>query len=157
MSISYYCAAVDDSTLYVRATRQMFSYTISTARWSQFPNSPVEFYPSVIVNNFLTLVGGNLCCETQLYSLSGESSDRRWTEEFPPMPTKRQGTIALGTGTALIVAGGRDRNMTTLQIVEVLNTETLQWSTAADLPQPLAFAPATICCDHIHLLDEFNM
>ena len=159
MSISY-CAAVDDSTLYVRATRQMFSYTISTARWSQLPNSPVEFCPSVIVNNFLTLIGGNLRCDTltnQLYSLSGESSDRRWTEEFPPMPTKRQGTTALCTGTALIVAGGRDRNMSTLQTVEVLNTETLQWSTAADLPQPLAFAPATICCDHIHLLDEFTM
>ena len=159
MSISY-CAAVDGSTLYVRATRQMFSYTISTAQWSQLPNSPVEFCPSVIINNFLTLVGGNLHRDTltnQLFSLTGESGDRRWTEEFPPMLTKRQGTTALCTGAALIVAGGRDRNMSTLQTVEVLNTGTLQWSTAADLPQPLTFAPATVCGDHVHILGEFNM
>ena len=44
-----------------------------------------------------------------------------------------------------------------LRTVEVLNTETLQWSTAADLPQPLAFAPAMVCCDHIHILDKFTM
>ena len=159
MSISYR-AAVDDSTLYVRVTRRMFSYTISTARWSQLLNSPVEFFPSVVVKNLLTLIGGNLHCNTltnQLYSLTGESNDRRWTEEFPPMPTKRQGTTALCTGTALVVAGGRDRNMSTLRTVEVLNTETLQWSTAADLPQPLVFAPAMVCCDHIHILDEFTM
>ena len=159
MSISY-CAAVDDSTLYIRATRQMFSYTISTSSWSQLPNSPVEFCPLVIINNLLTLVGGNPHCDTltnQLFSLTGEGSGRRWTEEFPPMPTKRQGTTALCTGTALIVAGGRDKDMLTLQAVEVLNTETLQWSTAADLPQPLTFAPAAVCGDHVYIMGESKM
>ena len=55
ISISY-CAAVDRNTLYVRLTRQIFSYTISTTRWSRLPNSPVEFCPSVVINNFSHLL-----------------------------------------------------------------------------------------------------
>lgn len=73
------------------------------------------------------------------------------------MLTKRQGRTALCTETALIVAGGRDRNMSVLQTIEVLNTETLQWSIAADLPQPLTFAPATVCDDLVYILGELNM
>ena len=52
------------------------------------------------------------------------------------MPTKRQWTTALCTGTTLIVAGGMGVD-TVLSIVEVMNTESHQWSTAADLPEPM--------------------
>ena len=160
-----YCAAVDGSTLYISSSSSstnVYAYTISTSSWSQLPNSPTVMCPSVIINNLLTLVGGNHnhifgAVTNQLFSLTGEGSGRRWTEEFPPMPTKRRGSIALCTGTALIVAGGW--NLSTLQTVEVLNTETLQWSTAADLPKSLAlnFATAAVCGDHVYILREFNM
>ena len=48
----------------------------------------------------------------------------------------------LTTGATLIVAGGLGVNGV-LSIVEVMNTETLQWSTAADLPQPRYKSSAT--------------
>ena len=86
----------------------------------------------------------------KLFSLTAEGSVRRWTEKFPPMPTKRLGSTALCTGTALIVAGGVCS--ITLQTVEVMNTETLQWSIAADLPQPLCEAPGMVSGDHIYIL-----
>ena len=157
-----YCAAVDGSTLYISSiisSRDVYAYTISTSSWSQLPDSPTELCPSVIINNLLTLVGGNYSgnITNQLFSLTGEGSGRRWIEEFPPMPTKRYGSIALCTGTALIVAGGCNKDVSTLRTVEVLNTETLQWSTAADLPQPLAFARAAVCGDHVYILGESNM
>ena len=154
-----YCAAVDDSTLYVRVTYQMLGYTISTSSWSQLPNSPTINCPSVIIDNLLTLIGG-YCSGTltnQLFSLTGEGSGRKWTEKFPSMPAKRWGSIALCTGTALIVAGGRDKDRSALQLVEVLNTKTLQWSTAADLPQPLLCAMAAVCDDQIYILGQSNM
>ena len=47
--------------------------------------------------------------------------------------------------------------MSTLQTVEVLNTETLQWSTAADLPQPLSLASVAVCGDQIYITGETNM
>ena len=161
MSMSH-CAAVDGSTLYVSvsSTCLMVSYTISSSRWSHLPDSPTTLCPSAIINNLLTLVGGYHIHGTltnQLFSLTGEGSDKGWTVEFPPMPTNRWGSIALCTETALIVAGGRDKERSTLQTTEVLNTETLQWSTAADLPQPLSFAPATVCGDQIYTLGKSNM
>ena len=67
------------------------------------------------------------------------------------MPTKRYGSTALCTGTTLIVAGGRNSGVR-LQTVEVMDTNTLQWSTAADLPQPLWCAPGAVCGDHVYIL-----
>ena len=156
-----YCAAVDGSTLYVRRamSRQMYTYTISTSSWSQLPDSPTTFCPSVVINNNLTLVGGfhNGTTTSQLFSLTENDSGRRWTEEFPPMPTKRWGSTALCIGTALIVAGGKNQDWFILQTVEVLDTETLQWSTATDLPKPLSHASAAVCGDQVYILGKANM
>ena len=157
-----YCAAVDGSTLYVVLVYQALCYTISTSSWSQLSDSPSFDSSSVIINNLLTVVGGydySGAITNQLFSLTGQGSDRRWSEEFPAMPTKRSGTIVLCIEAALIVAGGgNDKSVpSTLLTVEVMNTATLQWSTAADLPQPLTFAPASVCGDHIYILGESNM
>jgi N-acetylneuraminic acid mutarotase len=68
------------------------------------------------------------------------------------MPTKRMWTTSLCTGTALIVAGGMGGSAKVQSTVEVMDTETRQWSTAADLPQPIYFASATICGDQLYML-----
>ena len=70
------------------------------------------------------------------------------------MPTRRIDTTSLCTGTTLIVAGGMgvgDRSGV-LSTVEVMNTENHQWSTAADLPEPMFKASATICGDQLYML-----
>ena len=72
------------------------------------------------------------------------------------MPTKRWGTAALCTGTALIVAGGWGEDELVLSTVEVMGTENHQWSTAAHLPQPIYCASATICGDRIYMLGGFD-
>ena len=163
MTIKSHSASVDDSVLYIRMSRQVYGYTISTSSWSRFPNSPTENCPSVVINNLLTLIGGSYSgvFTNQLISLTEEGNGirRRWTEEFPPMPTKRESSTALSTGTALIVAGGRMKDSSLLKTVEVLNTTTKQWSTVADLPQPLCDAPAAVCGEYIYILrpSESNM
>ena len=151
-----YCAAADRNTLYVKMWKSVYAYTSS---WSQLPDSPTRSCPSVIINNLLTLIGGDHSgtITNQLFSLTGKGSGRRWIEEFPPMPTKRHGSIALCTGTTLIVAGGWDKDWSRLRAVEVLNTDTLQWSTAANLPKPLVCAPAALCGDRIYILGDSNM
>ena len=158
-----YRAAVDGNTLYVVVGCPAFYYTVSTSSWSRLPDSPSFDSSSVIINNLLTVVGGHMygtsVVTNKLFSLTGEGSGREWTEKFPPMPTKRYWTIALCTEAALIVAGGWDDKsaLLGLQIVEVMNTETVQWSTAAELPQPLWFAPASVCGDQIYILGGSNM
>ena len=44
----------------------------------------------------------------------------------------------------------------TLQTVEVMDIGSLQWSTAADLPQPLSYAPASLCGDQVYILRELE-
>ena len=158
MSESSY-SATDGTTLYIRQDdKSVYAYTISTSSWSQLPDSPTDNCPSVIINNLLTLVGGDHRGTTtnQLFSLTGEGRGRKWTEKFRPMPTKRWGSTALCTGTALVVAGGDTKQCSDLKTVEVMNTGTEQWSTAADLPQPLWQAPAAVCGDHVYILGRSN-
>ena len=157
---SFHNAIAYGTAVYVRLeNNKVYSFTTSTSSWSQLPDSPNYECPSVIVNNLLTLVGGKRSITpitqliiNQLFSLTGEGSGRRWTKKFPPMPTKRYGSTAQCAGTALIVAGGMGEDFSTLQIVEVMNTETLQWSTAAHLPQPVSCAPGAVCGDHVYIL-----
>ena len=152
---SPYNAVADRTALYIRlGNRNVYAFTISTSSWSKLPDSPTYHCPSVIVNNLLTLVGGNHkgVITNQLFSLTGKGSKRGWTEEFPEMPTKRYGSTALCSRTTLIVAGGRTKDSSTLQTVEVLNIEILQWSTAANLPHPLYRAQGAICSDHVYFM-----
>ena len=72
------------------------------------------------------------------------------------MPTKRCGTTSLRTGTTLIVAGGTGEGIKVLSTVEVMDIETHQWSTAADLPQPMYLASATVCGDQFYVLGGIN-
>ena len=80
----------------------------------------------------------------------------RWTKKFPPMPTRKQHTIALCTGTTLVVAGGSGEGSQVLSTVEVMNTENLQWFTATDLPEPMYWASATTCGDQLYMLGRVN-
>ena len=158
-----YNAVADSTALYVRpGNLKVHAFTTSTSSWSQLPVSPTIDCPLVIVNNLLTLVGGYLgrnstiggylTTTNQLFSLTGVGWGRRWTEKFPPMPTKRYASTALCTGTALIVAGGVGEDHSILYTVAVMNTETLQWSTAADLRQKVSYAPGAVCGDHVYIL-----
>ena len=89
----------------------------------------------------------------KLYSLIDEGNGRWWSEKFSPMPTRRYNVSALCTGTGLIVAGGWGHGKDeALKTVEVLKTETQQWYTAADLPQPLSYSSLTLCSDLVYLL-----
>jgi hypothetical protein len=68
------------------------------------------------------------------------------------MPTKRRLTTSLCTGNVLIVAGGKGVGDRELSTVEVMNTGTYQWFTAANLPRPMYHASATVCGDQLSML-----
>ena len=51
---------------------------------------------------------------------------------------------------------GYDDSNQKLQTIEVLNTETGQWLTAPDLPEPLSQSSLTLCGDLLYLLGGFD-
>ena len=72
------------------------------------------------------------------------------------MPTERSDTTAVCNGIILIVAGGLRNDHRVVSTVEVMNTENLQWSTAADLLKSIYSASATVCCDQLYMLCGAN-
>ena len=136
-------------------SKDVYSYDSEQQTWSSLPPCPHSNSSLAVVSGFLTAIGGGwgTLATNQLFSLTGE---RKWVEHFPPMPTKRKGTAAVCSGASLVVAGGEGTNIAYLNTVEVMDTETLQWSTASRLPFPLTFASATICQDRIYLLGYYT-
>ena len=101
----------------------------------------------------MTAVGGEHSgnCTNTLLSLVEKDGENKWVEHFPPMPTKRALTVTVSTGKTLVVAGRYGKGYTTLATVEVMDTDTLQWSTSSSLPHPLSDATATVCGDRVYL------
>ena len=127
----WFDAVMDGNTVYTRyrATVNIYSYDITSDSWSQLPDCIHRSGSIAVINGWLTTVGGGSYpnYSNELLCLTGKGSGRRWTKQFSPMPTKREWTVSLCTGIALIVAGGWGVGGV-LSTVEVMDTETHQWS-----------------------------
>ena len=155
---SYGAAVVFGTKVYFyHMSDEIRFYDITSHKWTSLPSPPKAGYSLAVVNDKLTAIGGGyfLHYTNKLYSLNGVGIDLTWDEDFRPMPTKRADTIALSTETALIVAGGKktgsifgDKESLS---VEVMNTETLQWSIASPFPSGLYDASAVLCNGSIYV------
>ena len=165
-------AVVSGTTVYFKNgySPEVHGYDSIDDVWFQLVDCRYQDCSLVIVNNLLTAVGG--WNSNQIFSLLGESptdsssslihhvddDTMHWAELFPPMLTKRHWTTNICTDTFLIVAGGdgpaeEEKSLTT---VEVMDINTLQWSTAADLPNGVKMASITLCHDRLYLLGGKN-
>ena len=106
-----------------------------------------------IVNSLLTAIGGKMPNHEVTNSLL-TLTDNKWTEKFPPMPTKRWLTAAMCNNMYLAVAGGVGEKGKYLSTVEVMDIQSLppQWSIASSLPHPLIHATATCCEGQVYTL-----
>ena len=125
--------AVDESRVYFRCgvrkeEKAVYSYDLSSKKWSELSECPNYGFSLAIVKGFLTAIGGKKPSDDKtskdevansLFSLI----DNKWMERFPPMPTKHWLTTAVCSGRYLVVAGGLIANKR-LSTVEVMDTET---------------------------------
>ena len=132
-------------------SRGLFTYNISDNSWLQLPDCRFESCSLAIINRQVTTIGGTPDCVSYTDKLMSLANEHKWTEKFRPMPTKRRSATAVRTGTVLIVAGGAVESGR-LATVEVLDFETSQWSTAADLPKPLSSCSAAVHGDQLYML-----
>ena len=148
-------ACTNGSKVYFRDSKRIYAYDTDSHNWSQLSDCPYSDCSLVIVKTLLTTVGGfdrHLKITNKLFSLTGDGNDHNWNNVFPPMPTQREYAAALSTGSHLIVAGGEKAGEVVLETVEVMNIDALQWSTIANLPEPLSQLSITLCGDRIYLL-----
>ena len=146
---------VHGSTAYFSNDYDVYSYTVPENKWTKLPQCKYEQFAMAVINDALTAIGGwdNQGAVTNtLLSLSGSS----WEEVLPPMSTKSRHPAAANTPTHLVIARGRSLLEDGIATVEVLHTETLQWSTASSLPEAVRFPQMTICGGCLYLADDEN-
>ena len=143
---------VHERTAYFSHEKSVYSYTMSSDKWTKLPECKFQLFGLAVVKGKLTTIGG--FTTNSLFSLSGSS----WKEVLPPMPTKRCRPAAASTPTHLVVAGGmREYFSGYLSTVEVLSQETLQWSTASSLPEGVHHPQLTLCVGSFYLLNENSL
>ena len=153
-------SVVDGSVAYFRPRRfiernnEVFAYTFANNKWSELPECTNSDVSLAMVNSLLTAIGGKTSNREVTNSLLS-LTDNKWTKRFPPMPTKRWLTAVVCSGKSLIVAGGEGEGKKDLSTVEVMDTKTLQWSTASSLPHSLYQATATLCGNQVYMLGGF--
>ena len=130
-------AVVDGNTIYInpRVTHRIYSCKVISSQeqqWSTLPDHEFREFSLVVIENKLTSVGGRQgpfgSHTNSLLSLIDSGGERGWSKVFPAMPTPRDTIAALTTQHILIVAGGHDGRKN-LDIVEVMDIPTRQWST----------------------------
>ena len=152
-------AAADSNMAYFHGdgSTTVHSYDSNTREWLQLPATPHKYSTLVVVHHILTMVGGQISggATDSLLSLMGEGRDIKWLPNLPAMPTKRYNTAAVCSGRSLIVAGGSDGH-NRLATVEVLDTDTRQWSIASALTHPFYLATISICGERLYMLGGYN-
>jgi len=148
-------AIADGSLAYFRTgiSDDVFVYNSKNDDWSKLPKCPQNNFGLAAMNNLITAVGGVVDgqCTNCLSSFRGGE----WVTVFPPMPTKRRSPAVIGAQNYLIAVGGYGvRGVTST--VEVMNMNTLEWYTAASLPEPVSSMSATVCGGHLYLLGGRN-
>ena len=128
------------------------TYNSETQKWAILPECPKERFSIAVVNGMLTAIGGQSgrLTENDTKTLLSLTWQRKWTESFPPTTYYHNAPAVACTGTSLIVAGGWGPDEEQAP-VEVMETDTLCWSTAASLPHPWSRATAAICGDRMFM------
>jgi hypothetical protein len=136
---------------------EVCSYDMVTKTWKVLPECPYCYSSLAVVHGFITAIGGcvadRLSPENKLLCLMRE---KEWVKYFPPMPTKRWKSSVVATKQHLVVAGGKMESPTQLNTVEVMDVQTLVWSTVASLPHPFSEASAAFCGDQLYMLGGFD-
>ena len=131
----------------------VYIYDSTTKDWSELPHCLHLGFTLVAVDNMVTAVGGS----KELYTAGNallSFSKGSWVEIYPAMSTKRYFPAAVCTSCYLVVAGGCDENCQAIAAVELMDIDTLQWSTTGNLPVCMSSAFMTACEDSVYILGD---
>jgi len=152
-------AAVEGNIAYFRigGDSYVYAYDSSNDKWlCIYPECPCIRFGIAVINDLLTTIGGQQDGKVigSLLSLTGEGTNKQWSEKFYAMPTKRLFPGIVRHRTMLIIAGGTTSGLDgdSLTTVEVMNTETRHWTKVRSLPHPFIDAWLTVCGNHVYML-----
>ena len=162
-------AVVDEATniaYFMNTNGEICSYNPTTNTWNDLPTCPLFGSSLAVVNDLVTAVGGEEKTSnkptTTLVSLETKDGEKTWKEQrqYHPIPSPRSFAAVVCTRNSLIVAGGkkgRQYGQTYENTVEIMDTESGLWCSAARLPYPYSRMSMTVCRDRIYMLGGFGL
>ena len=129
-------------------------YNVDKDEWSSLPKYQFRWFAMIAINNRLTVVGGKDASTRKTTNQLAvfDQISQKWTTPHPPMPTARCWPAVSTYNKWLLVAGGYGGS--SLTTVELLNTSTKQWLTAAPLPTQCGRMTSTILQDNWYLVSD---
>ena len=138
-------------------------YDTSSEKWAELPPYRACDFAMTVINNQLVLVGGWEPCEVvpgkvPKIKVVGvwRPDSKEWTHPYPDMPTSRAYCSAVAYKEWLVVAGGEGDDGTYLSSVEVLNTDTKQWSAGPPTPAPWSCMRPAIVGDVCYFMGGYT-
>ena len=130
-------------------------YHVDKDEWGSLPKYQYRWFAMIVINNYLTIVDGKDASSSKATNQLAvfDQISQKWTTPYLPMPTARCWPAVSTYDKWLLVAGGYDRSVS-LTTVELLNTSTKQWLTAAPLPTLCGRMTSTILQDNWYLVTE---
>ena len=113
--------------MYCDATSVVIQYNPESGDWSELPTPPVKAFAMTSLNGQLVLAGGS-CGDARI--TVWDSSRSKWAHPYPPMPTGRDESAAVGYQKYLIVACGNEYG----REVELLDSSSGRWYDAEPVP-----------------------
>ena len=134
----------------------VFVYAPGVDMWKLLPSSSLKWFGMAILQGQLLLVGGKETKSTKSEFtnkvIAWNSDDQQWTSPFPPMQMARASPVAFGHKQWLVVSGGKRGSLD--YSVEILNSDTKQWSLLSPLPVKCFPHTSAICVNTWYLLRE---
>ena len=122
--------------------------------WSTLPEYKAMLFGMAVLNGQLILVGGRLHSVDQKVTeeiAEWDPQSKNWTSKTYTMRTGRYRPAVTTYNKWLVVAGGRDENGS-LDVVEILDTSTEQWYSAAPLPVKYSYMRSAVVRDDWYLM-----
>ena len=167
MGAYYSAAAIHNSKVYIsavcddetgKAVQCIFVYSTNEHKWNVL-EAPKQNTVSAIavVNKHITLIGG---FDEEADKVTSTSStwyeeEGQWKQVLPPMPTGRIYSAVISHDNLLLVTGGVAEDVSTvLNTTDVLDLNTMKWSTPERLnvPVPLWHHHLVLCGEYLYLV-----
>lgn len=139
----------------------IYRYQFDTHKWHVYPQCPHHNPGLAIIGNLLTAVGGTKVHRISAKRFYKKNEEHRktcelvswksgkWVGTFSPMNYARYGHAVISDDRCVIVAGGHEERS-----VEIYSIGTNTWSTLKGLPRVLLSITATLCDDHIYVMER---
>ena len=111
----------------------VMEYSPESGEWNKLPRAPVRGFAMTSLNGQLVLVGSHSAVHGGSITV-WDSGRGEWAHPYPPMPTGRGFSAAVGYQNYLIVACGFTLQCHHMDTVEVLDSSSGRWYTAQPLP-----------------------